>query len=145
MGFEKLKKAGRGGGNTEPMISLRQSGSIGINREALDEFFEGAEGIVLHYDSEENKLGLEPVEDVDEDEDAYTLSRSDSGGSVTPSAKLKEHDLVPEEVSKQYRPELVETDEVEELVVIDVDDHFRTYGTPESQDEEDTSEATADD
>ena len=116
------------------MISLRKSGSIGINNKALEEFFEDAGAVVVYYDEPENRLGLKPVEDKDADEDAYTLSRSDSGGSVTPTSILKRHSLVPD-ITTQYSPENVKVNQNLEVVSIDLDDPIGTYGSPDDGEE----------
>lgn len=135
MGFEKFDESGSGRGRTpgtEPMISLRKSGSIGINSAALDEHFDDNGGAVMYYDSEENNVGIEPVEDKDADEAAYTISRTESGGTVAPKAFLREYELIPD-VTTQYDPEW---DNDEELVTLDLDDPQGTYGTPDDEDEE---------
>jgi len=132
MGFEKFEGtgSGRGGGETEPMISVRKSGSIGINSAALEEYFEGYDAAVMYYDEDENRLGIERVEDKDSDEHAYTVSKSDSGGSITPSAFLNRNQLTPE-ITKQYRPETHKVNQNLELVALDLDEPIGTYGSPE--------------
>lgn len=144
MGFEKFESAGqgRGGGSIGPMISLRKSGSIGINNEALDEFFGDAESVVMYYDEDENRVGMKPVDDPSEEEGTYTLSRSDSGGSVTPSAFLRQHDLIPD-ITTQYEPALVEVNQNLELVSINLDDPIGTYGTPRGEEGEGGAEEPA--
>lgn len=140
MPFEKFEGGGqgRGGGTTPPKISLRKSGSIGINNAALKEFFEDADAAVMYFDEDENKVGIEPLPSKEDDENAYMISKSDSGGSITPSAFLNSHDLVPD-ITTQYAPELETVDGDLELVTIDLDDPIGTYGSP--ADEEDEAEA----
>lgn len=136
MPFEKVKSRGRGAG-AQPKISLRKSGSIGVNNSALQEFFsESDEYVELYYDEEENRVGIKGIED--ETEDSFTLSRSDSGGSVTPMSFLRSADLVPD-VTTQYSPSKQNLNGGTELVVIDVDDPIGTYGSSDS-DSEDSSE-----
>jgi len=107
MGFEKFEESGRGrSGTTVAKISLRKSASIGVNNAALEQFFEDDdEAVVMYYDEDENRVGMEPVKDVDEP-GAYTLTRSDSGGSVSPGAFLKKHGLVPDR-TMQFEPSVV--------------------------------------
>lgn len=138
MGFEKIEPTGGRAGANEPVISLRKSGGIGINNPALDEFFEDAEAAELHYNEEENQLALKPVEE--KEPDNYTLTRSDSGGSVTPKGPLKRLDLIPE-ITTRYEPEW---DDDEELVVISLDDEIGTYGSPRSEEDESGSGASGD-
>lgn len=130
MAFEKFDETGRGRGRspgTEPMVSLRKSGSIGINRPALEARFDDADGAVLYYDADENRIGIEPVADSDADEAAYTVSKTDSGGTIAPRAFLEEYDLVPP-VTTQYDPAW---DDDAGMVVINLDDPMATYGTPD--------------
>jgi hypothetical protein len=135
MGFEKFDEAGSGRGRppgTEPMISIRKSGSIGVNQAALDEFFEEQDGAVMYYDEDANQVGIEPVADKDADDAAYTVSKTDSGGTIAPKAFLERYDLIPD-VTTQYDPSW---DDDETLVVIDLDDPKKTYGSPDEDDEE---------
>jgi len=128
MAFEKFEEAGSGRGRpagTEPMISLRKSGSIGVNQASLEEFFEDQDGAVLYFDEDANEVGIEPVADKDADEAAYTVSKTDSGGTIAPQAFLEKYDLVPD-VTTQYDPEW---DDDEGLVVVDLDDPTGTYGS----------------
>ena len=138
MSFEKFEGGGRGRSSSGPMISLRKSGSIGINSAAMEEHFADAEAAIMYYDEEENRVGIEPVEDEDAD-GAYTISRTNDTGSVTPSAFLREYDLVPE-VTTQFEPELRDVDDGPELVTIDLDEPIGTYGSPDDETDEAESE-----
>lgn len=128
MPFEKFEDAGRGRGRppgSDPMISLRKSGSIGINQAAVEEYFADEDGAVMYYDEEENRIGIEPVADKDADDAAYTVSKTDSGATVAAQAFLEEYDLLPE-ITTQYDPEW---DEDEGLVTVDLDNPKKTYGS----------------
>ena len=127
MAFEKLRPTGGRGGSSEPTISLRKSAGIGINQTALEEYFEGAEEVELHHDPDNNVLALEPV--VEGTSDSYTLTRSDSGGSVTPKGPLQRRNLVPD-VTTRYEPQW---DEDEEWVVLHLDEDIGTYGEPDEE------------
>jgi hypothetical protein len=134
MGFDKFEEAGSGRGRpagADPMISLRKSGSIGINQAALDEYFADDDGAVMYYDEDEHRIGIEPVADKDADEAAYTVSKTDSGGTIAAQAFLERYDLLPE-VTTQFEPEW---DDDAGLVTADLDDPRKTYGSPD--DEED--------
>lgn len=127
MAFEKFDEAGSGRGRppgTDPMISIRKSGSVGINRAALEAYFEDDDGAVMYYDEDEARMGIEPVVDKDADEAAYTVSKTDSGGTVAAQAFLETYDLVPE-VTTQYDPAW---DDGHGMVVIDLDNPSGTYG-----------------
>ncbi|WP_435063669.1 hypothetical protein [Halobaculum sp. EA56] len=136
MGFEKFDESGAGRGRpagTEPMISIRKSGSIGVNRAALEEFFGDDTGAVMYFDEEENRVGIEPVADKEADDAAYTVSVTDSGGTIAPKAFLERYDLVPE-VTTQYDPEWDDEDD-QSLIVLDLDDPSGTYGSPDDEEE----------
>jgi hypothetical protein len=111
------------------MISLRKSGSIGVNQAALDEYFAEDEGAVMYYDGETDRVGIEPVADKDADDAAYTVSKTDSGGTIAAQAFLETYEILPE-VTTQYTPEW---DDDEELVAFDLGDPDQTYGSSEDE------------
>lgn len=132
MGFEKFDEAGRGRGRppgTDPMVSIRKSGSIGLNQPVVEAYFEDDDGAVMYYNEDENDVGIEPVADKDADDAAYTVSKTDSGATIAPRAFLEEYDLIPE-ITTQYDPTW---DDDEELVVIDLDDPMGTHGSADDQ------------
>lgn len=139
MAFEKFDESGAGRGRppgTEPMISLRKSASIGVNRAALEEYFGDDEGAVMYYDEEDDQIGIEPVEDKDADDAAYTVSVTDSGGTIAPKAFLERYDLIPD-VTTQFDPRWDDDDE--ELIVLDLDDPTGTYGSADEEADDDTA------
>lgn len=138
MPYKKVEKNSRvGRGEASEMISIRASKTIGINKPALEDFFGDHTHAVLYYDPENNKLALKP--DKGEDDSGYKISRSNSGGSLGCSAFLKQHDLVDEEQTRQYKPELESINGDTEAPVIHLDDPVDTT-TRSSPDEEDSSE-----
>jgi len=134
MAFEKFDESGSGRGRpagTDPMISIRKSGSIGVNRAALEEFFGDDEGAVLYFDGDANRVGVEPVADSDADDAAYTVSVTDSGGTIAPKAFLETYDLVPD-VTTQYDPAWADADE-QSLIALNLDEPAGTYGSPDEK------------
>lgn len=134
MGFEKFDDTGRGRGRpagADPMISLRKSGSIGINGAALSAFFEDDDGAVMYYNEADTQIGIEPVADSDAEEAAYTVSKTDAGGTIAPRAFLETYELIPE-VTTQFEPTW---DEEQSMVVVDLDEPIGTYGSAEAADE----------
>jgi len=123
MGFERFEETGSMQASSEPRISLRKSGSIGISKAAMQEWFEDSDAVVLHFDEENNKVGLEPAEK--SDEHSYTITRSEGGGSVTPSAFLNRFDLVPNQTTRYQ----TEWDDDNELVSVSLDEKVGTYGS----------------
>jgi hypothetical protein len=85
----------------------------------------------MYYDEDANQVGIEPVADKDADEAAYTVSNTDSGGTIAPKAFLERYDLIPE-VTTQYDPEW---NDGESLVVLDLDEPKKTYGSPDDEDD----------
>ena len=137
MSFQKFEGGTRGRSSAGPMISIRKSGSIGINHAAMDEYFEDVDAAVMYFDEDENRVGIERVDDPDQ-EGAYTISRTNDTGTITPSAFLTRYDLVPE-VTTQFRPEVIDSDGTE-LVTIDLDEAIGTYGSPDEEDETEDAE-----
>lgn len=129
MTFKKFDETGRGRGRppgADPMISLRKSGSIGINGAAISAYFPDEDGAIMYYNEDEHQIGIEPVADSDVEEAAYTVSKTDAGGTIAPRAFLETYDLVPE-ITTQYEP-IWDDDRL--LVVLDLDDPIGTYGSP---------------
>ena len=132
MTFEKFDETGRGRGRptgADPMISIRKSGSIGINGAALEAFFTDEDGAVMYYNKEDHQIGIEPQPDQDAEEAAYTVSRTDAGGTIAPKAFLEEYELIPE-ITTQYEPRWHDE---RDLVVVDLADPIGTYGTPDDE------------
>lgn len=116
------------------MISLRKSGGIGINSAAIDEYMDDTEYVQLYYDDENNRLGIKPAEEGDEN--VYKLNKTGSSGGVTPTAWMKRERLIPE-VTTRYN---VEWDDDEEMLISDLNEDAGTYGSPDEN-----TEDTADD
>lgn len=134
MAFEKFDETGQGRGRpagSDPMVSLRKSGSIGVNQAALDEYFQDQEGAILYYDNDSNRIGIEPVADKDADDAAYTVSKASSGGTIAAQAFLEQYDLLPN-VTTQYTPSW---DDDNDLLTVALDEPGETYGSPEEDDE----------
>ncbi len=131
-------------GSDEPVISLRKSGSFGINEPCIEEYFEDAEGIKLFYDKENNRVGFKGQDE--NTSESYVLTESASGGTVTAYAFINRYQLKPK-VTTRFEPEY---DDDEGIVIIDLDNPIGTYGTPDeetdgtvstSQEEEEAVEA----
>ena len=138
MAFEKYEKNSRvGSGNVDPMISIRASNTIGINKPAMEEFFEDATHIVTHYDPDTDRVALEP--DAGETEGAYKISRSNDSGALGCNGFLRDNGIDDEEKSRQYTPYIDEMEDGTEAVMLDVGDPDSTVVTS-SSDNEDSDE-----
>jgi hypothetical protein len=128
MPFEKVERGSQAGGQAK--ISMRQSGSIGINSVALSEYFEDTEYAEVYWDEENQKLGIHATGE--ETDSSFKISRSGSGGSITPSSFLKTNNLIPE-TTIQYTPSVKEHDGME-LVVVDLSEEGIEYGSGSDED-----------
>ena len=120
MPFEKFEKSTGNG----PRISLRKSGSIGLNAPAINEHFSNQSWVVLYYDSENRRVGLEPKSE--KSKDTYTVQKRDGtkhGGSIHAKAFMREYELIPNK-TKQYK---AHQDEETGLVYIDASNPILTY------------------
>lgn len=128
MAWKKMKGGSRGRSSSQ-MISLRKSGSIGINSKTLEEHFNGYEHAEVFFDDENNKLGFKPVEEPTDE--SYTLHRSNGSGVLTPTSILKDNDLIPEQTT-QFAPEIEQPGNYT-LIAVDLDDPVRKYGSAEDE------------
>jgi hypothetical protein len=118
---------------TEAKISLRKSGSIGINQAAINDYFADDDGAVLYFDKDINHIGIEPVGDSDADDAAYTVSKAGSGGTIAGQALLNKYGLTPD-VTTQYNPIW---DDDHDFIIVDLSDPLGTYGSPDNEDDTD--------
>ncbi|QCW01786.1 hypothetical protein [Natrinema pallidum] len=127
MGFKKFtKKGGKAGGKSGvgPRVSLRKSGTVGINHAAVSEYFEEKDYVELFNDAVNQKVGLHPR--VDETDASYKVRKSDReghGGQVNCRAFLNEYDIVPEKTTR-YK---ATWDDEQELIVIDLTSPDHVY------------------
>lgn len=124
MGFEKFEKEEGGKGGTGPRISLRKSGSIGINGKAIESFFGNESYVTLYYDRDNKRVGIRPERK--STKDTYKLQKrekSGHGGSISATSFMREFDLIPAK-TKQYR---AEWNEEEGMIVANVSNPVITY------------------
>jgi len=120
MTFERYKKSDGEGAR----ISLRKSGSIGLNSATIEQYFPRHDWVVLFYDESNNRVGLEPKDE--KSEDAYKVQKRDGkkqGGSINATSFMRDYDLIPSK-TKQYRAQLHEETG---LVCLDVNNPVLTY------------------
>lgn len=129
------KVSAQRGSSTEPMISLRKSGSVGLNKAVIEEMFdEVPEHVSVMFDEENNKLGFKAAEE--DEEDIYAVSVNNGSGTVNPTSVLENNDLIPDQTT-QYTPTVEKVNDSTKIVGIDLDDPLRTYG---SQDDDDSTD-----
>ena len=140
MGYEDFSGSSRGAAQAK--ISLRKSNSIGVNSKALEEFFEEEhEHAEVKYDSEDNKLAINPKEEATDI--SYKITRSASGGTIAPTSDLKANNLVPD-ITTQYAPETEKVNQNTEYVVIHLDNPIGTHGSRD-EDKPEKNEITEED
>ena len=128
MPFRKFKQKGgkSGGGSTiGPRISLRKSGTIGLNNHTTEKFFDDEDYVELHYDVVDDKIGLSPLDE--ETEYSYAVRKSDKdghGSQITCSNFLEEYGLVPEKTTRYP----AQRDGENGLVIADLREHGDVYG-----------------
>ena len=131
MGFEEFDKKPAQGmtHDSKPKVSIRKTNSIGINKVALQEFIDNETHVTLHFDPNENLLGIKPVESIDEHPNAYTISRTENtgGGTVTPTSFLRHYDLI-HESTIHYR---AEWDNDQNMIIVDTSVKINKYGSRE--------------
>lgn len=117
-------------GSKEPMISIRKSGSFGLNKACFNEYFEDAKSVSLFYDEEDNLVGFKPHEE--DKEDAYVLTEMKSGGSITTYAFMNRYNLS-KNITTRY---VAQWDDDNELLFIDLDEPAGVYGSPDTEEDE---------
>lgn len=123
MAFEEHQKRRRQR-RTNPRISIRKSGGIGINAAAVSEYFADTEAVTLLYDAETNRIGVKPADP--EYENAYNVVRASESESASIAGEgfLNAYDLNHEQTTHYAAV----WDEDAEMVVADLDDPVGTYG-----------------
>lgn len=140
MAFERVEKGSFGrGSNTDALISIRKSESIGINAPALELLGSDVDEVVLYHDTENDKVCIVDAGDVDADDvNPYTLSKSNGSATVGCTSWLKNKGLVPE-ITTRYEPVVDDVDtedgSYEDVLLIDLNDEHSTYGSADDDDE----------
>lgn len=118
MGFERYEPSqAQARGN--PLVSLRASGSIGLNNATVATHFSGCQWAELYYDDEDRRVGIKPVEE--ETDHAYSIQHGTEpshGASIFAAGFLRDHQLLPAETTR-YPPTW---NERAALLAIDLDD-----------------------
>lgn len=82
--FEKFKKRGAPR-SSEPTISIRTNGALGINAAAVREYFGECRYVEFYFDRDNKVMGIKPVQE--KTEDSYSLFLSKRSRSATVSAR----------------------------------------------------------
>lgn len=116
-------------------ISVRKSGSIGVSNKTLQKLMVSGSGgyvdyVEVAYDPDENTLAILVVDD--DTADAYRVSRTESGATISPKSGMKRYDIIPD-VTKHYVPKrsddvTVGGEQYERAILVDLDNPTDTYG-----------------
>lgn len=124
MEFEKYEKSKAGRGGVGPRVSMRKSGSIGINGAAMEEYFEGFDWVTLYFSKENDLVGIKP--ESERVSDSYSLQHRGGqgyGGSINATSFMREYDLLPNKTT-QYR---ATWSGEQGMVIVDVTDPVLVY------------------
>jgi hypothetical protein len=121
MAFEKFTKKGSSGGRTgqKPYISLRQSGTIGINNAATEKYLNGYDWGVMAYDKVNRLVGIELHQE--EVEGAYKIRKSDReghGSNINCKAFTREYGLRPDRTTRYD----IQPDDKGKMLILDLDE-----------------------
>lgn len=113
MAFERFTEVGR---VFRPRASLRSNGQIGFNHGSVKRFdMEKYPYVVLFYDAETNRIGVQLTNNKDEP-GAATLITKNGNGTVSARSFLEYYQLTPKETT-QYN---IEKDTASGMLIIEV-------------------------
>src|SRR5271156_4717355 len=113
MAFERFTEVGR---VFRPRASLRSNGQIGFNHGSVKRFeMEKYSHVILFYDAETNRIGVQMTNDKDE-KGAATLITKNGNGTVSARAFLEYYQLTP----KKTTPYDVERDAASGMLIVKV-------------------------
>lgn len=116
----KTKKAEDG------LISIRKSGSFGVTNEAKETFFDGYDYVTIYVDKENRKIGFRPVEE--DDDDTVNIIQSGNGLTINIPSDLQREMNLDYDTTTRFVPQLQNLNANIEIVVIDLDDAYGTFG-----------------
>jgi alkanesulfonate monooxygenase SsuD/methylene tetrahydromethanopterin reductase-like flavin-dependent oxidoreductase (luciferase family) len=121
MVFEKFTKKGSSGGRSgqKPYISLRRSGTVGVNNAATEKYLDGYDWGVMAYDKVNRLVGIELHEQ--EVEGAYKIRKSDReghGSNINCRAFTREYGLIPDRTTRYD----VQQDNEGEMLILELDE-----------------------
>lgn len=125
MAFETFTKKGSSGGksNQPPQVSLRKSGTIGLNNSATEKYLDGYDWAVMKYDKVNRLVGIEIHQN--EVDGSYKIRKADReghGSQINCKAFTREYGLIPDKTTRYE----VEMDDKGEMLVIDLDKPYKT-------------------
>ena len=116
-------------------ISIRKTGSIGINQSAMEKLMVSSSGgyvdqVEVAYDEEIDVMAILVVDE--NTPDSYTVTRTPSGCTISPTAGMEQHGITPDD-TYHYEPEkmdklVVDGEEYERVVCVDLNEPVDTYG-----------------
>ncbi len=100
-------------------VSIRQSGTIGISKDAVNTYLEGVKNVELFYDKGESILGIAGARGDRDNEQTFKLHRSEGTGTINAGAFLRGVGLETEQTERYgVAEEIVETPSGERRMLI---------------------------
>jgi hypothetical protein len=133
--------------NTEALVSIRKSESIGINAPALKLLSDDTDEVMLYHNEDETdedgkitEITIVDADDIDADDiNPYVLSKSNGSATIGCTSWLKKNDLVPE-ITTRYKPTIESREttdgEIDGIMVIDLTDEHSTYGSADDDEDD---------
>jgi hypothetical protein len=95
-------------------VSVRQSGTLGISKEAIKSFLPDVEQVELFYDTDAEVMGIAPAEDDSDDERTYKLHLSEGTGTINAGTFLRRMGIDTDQ-TERYGAEMQEVETTEGL------------------------------
>lgn len=134
--FEKFTRTGS---SFAPMVSLRKHGAIGLSQGALQRFglMEGAWFVVLYFDKVANVLGIQPVQNEQEDGAVKLIKRraaaKNGKESISSSISAKsffEYYGISTEETRSFKASF---DDESKMIIVNLNEPVRTEKDDDAQ------------
>ena len=117
MAFETVEKGSFGGGQgtVEPLVSIRKSETVGINRPAMQMLDDDVEYVEVKKD-DENEYLVAIIPSEESEHNSYKLSINEGSATVGCSVVLKKLDLIVDQ-TKRFKPESTDIETVKAATI----------------------------
>jgi hypothetical protein len=100
MGYEKFTKKRRHV-KDQATVTVLKTGQLGINQVCHEKYFKDFKYVILYYDRESKKIGIQPTNDISNDAYNIRLSRQGKLANISAIAFIK-HFKIEHNESKAY-------------------------------------------
>jgi hypothetical protein len=103
----------KGGKNSNPAIAISKAGQIGINSSCLDKYFQDKEYVMLYGDTENRRIGIQPIDKYKDNAFKISLTQKKTSGSISGNSFLKHLKIdFKDKDSGSYTPEWDENNQM---------------------------------